>query len=80
MSITELGRHAMSFLLSTGGAVFMGVLFLAALAGLFRAKSAKTRAVCAAAILCCLLYAGLLVWLSLGFGGSGGRNPVPTPF
>ena len=78
MSWSSFEAHALTFLLSTSGAVFVGALFLAALVGLLRARSIKTRAVCIVVLLCCLVYAGLAIWLSAGFGGSGGRPPVPT--
>ena len=78
MSWSSFGAHALSFLLSTWGVAFMGALFLAALVGLLRARSIKMRAVCIVLLLFCLLYAGLLIWLSAGFGGSGGHTPVPT--
>ena len=78
MSWSSFEAHALTFLLSTSGTVFVGALFLAALVGLLRARSLRTRVVCISAILCCLLYAGLLVWLSTGFGSSSGRPPVPT--
>ena len=64
MSWSSFEAHALTFLLSTSGAVFVG--------------SIKTRAVCIVVLLCCLVYAGLAIWLSAGFGGSGGRPPVPT--
>ena len=76
--LLRLGEQTLTFLLGTGGAVFVGALFLAALVGLIRARSIKMRAVCIVLLLFCLLYAGLLIWLSAGFGGSGGHTPVPT--
>jgi len=72
MSINTLGlgETFLSFLLSTGGMIFMGVLFLAALAGLFMVRNRKIQTVCIVAIFLCLAYAALVVWLSIGFASN----------
>lgn len=75
-TLTGLGRQALTFLLSGGGVFLIAVLFVSALVGLFRSRSANLRLVCGMVLLLCLLYAGLLLWLTIGFGGSGGP---PTP-
>ena len=76
-TLTGLGEWVLTFLLSTGGLFFVGLLLLAALAGLLRGRSARLRMVCGVVLALCLLYGLLLLWLSIGFG-SGGRPPVPV--
>lgn len=76
MSVNSLGlgEALLSFLLSTGGMVFMGLLLLAAIVILFKSNDRKLRMVCTAVILCCAAYAALIVWMSIGFGMSGHRG------
>lgn len=73
---TGLGQQALTFLLSGGGVFLAGVLFVSALVGLFRSRSIKLRLACGIVLLLCLLYAGLLLWLTIGFGRS---SSPPTP-
>ncbi|RHR05675.1 hypothetical protein DWX58_14170 [Pseudoflavonifractor sp. AF19-9AC] len=73
---TGLGQQVLTFLISGGGVFLMAVLLVSALAGLFRSRSATLRLACGMVLLLCLLYAGLLLWLTIGFGGSSGP---PTP-
>lgn len=70
MSVNTLGfgELFLSFLLSTSGMIFMALLFLAAIAGLFRSRSGRTRGVCVAVICLCLAYAALILWMSICFG------------
>ena len=75
-TLTGFTDGALTFLLSAGGVFFVGMLFLAALAGLFRARRPGVKILCGAVLALCLLYGLLLIWLSIGFG-SGGRTPVP---
>lgn len=70
------GDQVLTFLLSAGGVFFVGMLLLAALAGLIRGRSARLRIGCGVLLLLCLLYGGLLIWLAVGFGGSS-RPPTP---
>ncbi len=72
MSINTLGLGEvfLSFLLSAGGIIFMGVLFLAALAGLFAVRNRKIQIICIVVIFLCLAYAALVVWLSIGFASN----------
>ena len=74
--LTGLGERALTFLLSTGGLFLVGMLLLAALAGLIRGRSARLRILCGAVLILCLLYGFLLIWLSIGFG-SGDHPPTP---
>ncbi len=70
-----LGEVVLSFLLSTGGMIFMGILLLAALVGLFAVRIRKIQTVCIVMICLCLAYAALVVWLSIGFA-SNSHPPV----
>lgn len=70
------GEELLSFLLSTGGMIFMGLLLLAAVAVLFKTNDRRVRAACVAVIACCAAYAALIVWIVIGFGSSG-HPPVP---
>ena len=74
---TGLGERALTFLLSTGGLFFVGMLLLAALTGLIRGRNARLRILCGVILILCLLYGFLLLWLSIGFGGSG-HSPTPV--
>lgn len=69
-----LGEAFLSFLLSTGGMIFMGLLLLAAIVVLCRTRSHSLRIACVVVIVCCAAYAALIVWLSIGFGASGHRG------
>ena len=66
----------LTFLLSTGGLFFVGMLLLAALVGLFRARRTELRIVCGVILVFCLLLGILVIWLSISFGGS---SSPPTP-
>jgi len=72
MSVNSLGlgEAFLSFLLSTGGMIFMGALFLTALAGLFAVRNRKLQIAWIVMICLCLAYAALVVWLSIGFASN----------
>ena len=74
--LTGLGERALTFLLSGGGMFLMAALLVSALVGLIRCRSAALRLACGMVLLLCLLSAGLLLWLTIGFGGS---SHPPTP-
>ena len=76
MTFTGLGARTLTFLFSAGGVFFVGMLFLAAVAGLIRARRAGLRILCGATLFFCLLYGFLAIWLAIGFG-SGGHPPTP---
>ncbi len=78
MSVGSLGFGEMllSFLLSKGGMIFMGLLLLIAIVTLFKTNDRKLRMTCVVVVVCCAAYAGLILWLAIGFGSSG-HPPAP---